>query len=148
MRVALVHDDLVQWGGAEKVLWAISEMFPEAPIYTSVFDKENSLISEKFGTKKIITSFLQKIPGWKSLYRPLLPLYPMAFESFDFSEFDVLAKFTGTHPAVMNNRIQRKNWQLDLDVNKKKLSLKNKMLHWYEKKTGKRLFSFTNYRII
>ena len=69
-------------------------------------------------------------------------------QAFDFSEYDVLAKFTGTHPAVMNNRIQRKNWQLDLDVNKKKLSLKNKMLHWYEKKTGKRLFSFTNYRII
>ena len=69
-------------------------------------------------------------------------------EAFDFSEFDSLAKFSGTHPAVMEERIKRKNWQLQLDVGKKKLSMKNRLLHWYEQKTGKRLFSFTNYRII
>jgi glycosyltransferase involved in cell wall biosynthesis len=69
-------------------------------------------------------------------------------EAFDFSDFDSLARFTGTHPSVMLDRIQRKNWQLELDVKKKKLSFKNQMLHWFEQKTGKRLFSFTNYRII
>ena len=69
-------------------------------------------------------------------------------EAFDFSDFDSLARFTGTHPAVMHDRIQRKNWQLELDVKKKKLSFKNQLLHWFENKTGKRLFSFTNYRII
>ncbi len=41
MKVALVHDDLVQWGGAEKVLLALSDLFPDSPIYTSVFDKNN-----------------------------------------------------------------------------------------------------------
>jgi len=69
-------------------------------------------------------------------------------EAFDFSDFDSVAKFTGTHPSVMGGRIQQKNWQLNLDVNKKKLSFKNKLLHWVERRTGKRLFSFTNYRII
>jgi hypothetical protein len=69
-------------------------------------------------------------------------------EAFDFSEFDSLAKFTGTHPVVMECRIKHKNWQLQLDAGKKKLTLKNRLLHWYEKMTGRRLFSFTNYRII
>ncbi len=94
MKVALVHDDLVQWGGAEKVLLALSEIYPEAPIFTSVIDKKNSLIAEKFRNKKIITSFMQKIPGWRSLYRPLLPLYPLAFEQFDFSEYDLVISQT------------------------------------------------------
>ncbi len=69
-------------------------------------------------------------------------------EAFDFSEFDSLAKFTGTHPSVMEERIKRKNWHLQLDIGKKKLKVKNRLLHWYERMTGKRLFSFTNYRII
>src|SRR5690349_12927575 len=94
MKIALVHDDLVQWGGAEKVLLAISNIYPEAPIYTSVFDRSNKLIAEKFKDKKIITSFMQKIPGWRSLYRPLLPLYPIAFEQFDFSEYDLVISQT------------------------------------------------------
>lgn len=90
MRVALVHDDLVQWGGAERVLLAISELFPEAPIYTSVFDRDNELLQPLFVTREVRTSFIQKIPGWKSMYKMLLPLYPIAFEQFDFSEFDLV----------------------------------------------------------
>lgn len=90
MKVALVHDDLVQWGGAERVLLAIAELFPDAPIYTSVFDNNNEFLSEKFRGKQIKTSFMQKIPGWKSLYKMLLPLYPIAFEQFDFSDFDLV----------------------------------------------------------
>ncbi len=93
-KIALVHDDLVQWGGAEKVLAAISDIFPDAPIYTSVYNRENNLIEKYFGTKNIITSFLQKIPSWKSLYKPLMPLYPIAFEMFDFSGFDIVISQT------------------------------------------------------
>lgn len=91
--MALVHDDLVQWGGAERVLSALTELFPNAPIYTSLFDNRNELLKE-FRSKKIITSFLQKIPNWQDLYRALLPLYPIAFESFDFSEFDLVISHT------------------------------------------------------
>src|SRR5438034_601935 len=94
MKVAIVHDDLVQWGGAERILLGISEIFPDAPIYTSVIDSDNFLIVSQFKDKKIITSFMQKIPGWKYLYKQLLFLYPIAFEQFDFSEFDLVISQT------------------------------------------------------
>lgn len=67
---------------------------------------------------------------------------------FDFSDFDSLEKFPGTHPSVMYQRVKEKNWQVELDVNQKKFSLKEKLLYWFEKNTGKRLFDFRNYRII
>lgn len=67
---------------------------------------------------------------------------------FDFSDFDSLEKFPGTHPSVMHQRVKEKNWQVELDVNQKKFSLKEKLLYWFEKNTGKRLFDFRNYRII
>ncbi len=94
MKVAIVHDDLVQWGGAERVLTAISEIYPYAPIYTSVFDSSNKLLMMHFKDKTIITSFLQKIPGWKSFYKGLLPLYPIVFEQFDFSQYDLVISQT------------------------------------------------------
>lgn len=94
MRVALIHDDLVQWGGAERVLLGLSEIYPEAPIYTSVFDGTNSSLMRHFGSKKIVTSFLQKIPGWRSLYKALLPFYPIAFEQFVFDGYDLVISNT------------------------------------------------------
>lgn len=94
MRVAIVHDDLVQWGGAERVLLGISEIYPNAPIFTSVFDRTNAMLMRNFASKKIITSFMQKIPGWRNLYKVLLPLYPLAFEQFDFSEYDLVISHT------------------------------------------------------
>ncbi len=94
MRVAIVHDDLVQWGGAERVLLGLCEIYPDAPIYTSVFDDRNELLQGKFGSKKIITSFLQNIPGWRKLYKLMLPLYGLAFEQFDFSQFDLVISQT------------------------------------------------------
>ena len=94
MRVAIVHDDLVQFGGAERVLEGICEIYPDAPIYTSVYDSSNEQLRKRFGSKKIITSFLQKNPGWKILYKALLPFYPIAFEQFDFSQFDLVISHT------------------------------------------------------
>lgn len=94
MRVALIHDDLIQWGGAEKVLTAISEVFPDAPIYTALADLENPLIAKNFKNKNIITSFLQKLPFKKSLYKPILPLYPIAFEQFNFTDYDLVISQT------------------------------------------------------
>ena len=69
-------------------------------------------------------------------------------EIFDFNQFDSLKHFDGIHPAVMQNRIKEKNWTVELDITKKKLSPKEKILYWIEKKTGKRLFDFKNYRVI
>lgn len=94
MRIALVHDDLIQRGGAERVLEGLSEIFPDAPIFTSVFDYSNNQLTKKFAGKIIFTSFLQKIPGWQNLYKTLLPLYPIAFEQFNFDDFDLVISHT------------------------------------------------------
>lgn len=67
---------------------------------------------------------------------------------FDYNEFDSLAKFTGSHPRVMQKRIADKNWNVELDISKKKLSGKKLILYYFEKITGIRLFEFRNYRVI
>jgi hypothetical protein len=67
---------------------------------------------------------------------------------YDFSGFDSLEKFTDTHPIVMKERIIQKNWAIDLDISKKKFSLKNLILYYFEKCTGIRPFDFRNYKII
>lgn len=67
---------------------------------------------------------------------------------FDFNDFDSLEKFSGHHPAVMKERVSRGNPSVQLDITQKKFSLKKRFLYWFEKKTGKRLFGFRNYRYI
>ncbi len=68
---------------------------------------------------------------------------------FDFNNaYDSLERFTGTHPLVMQERIRRKNWNIELDTATKHFSLKDRVLYWIEKKTGKRLFDFENYKIV
>lgn len=67
---------------------------------------------------------------------------------FDFNQFDSLGKFRGTHPAVMQQRIERLNWKVELDTSKKQFSLKDKLLYYFEKATGIRLFDFRNYKIL
>ena len=88
MKVAIVHDFLTQMGGAEKVVEVLHDMFPEAPIYTSIFDPDAMPIY--YRTWDIRPSFLQKLPIKKYSHRLALLLYPLAFESFDLSEYDVV----------------------------------------------------------
>jgi glycosyltransferase involved in cell wall biosynthesis len=88
MRLAIVTEDLNQYGGAERVVKALHETFPTAPIYTSLY--EPKALPNEFRTYDIRTSFLQRIPLNHRLHRALLLLYPMAYESFDLSEFDVV----------------------------------------------------------
>jgi glycosyltransferase involved in cell wall biosynthesis len=68
--------------------------------------------------------------------------------AWNFESFDSLEKFTGTHPNVMLDRIKRKNWQVTLDISRKKFSFKNRLLYYFEKFTGIRPFDFRNYRVI
>jgi len=90
MKVALVHDYLNEFGGAERVLLALSEIWPKAPIYTAFF-REGSPAYERFKDKKIITSWAQKVPLFSTyLHSPLRFLSPLIWNSFDFSEFDVV----------------------------------------------------------
>jgi glycosyltransferase involved in cell wall biosynthesis len=87
MKIALVHDWLTNFAGAERVLLALHEIWPEAPIYTTVFNKKNM---PQFSQADVRVSFLQKIPWAKKRHQLFLPLMPIAFESFDFSEYDVV----------------------------------------------------------
>lgn len=88
MRLAIVHDYLNQYGGAERVLEVLHELFPDAPVYTSLY--EPSELPASYRTWDIRTSFLQRIPASHRFHRALLLLYPAAFESFDLSEYEVV----------------------------------------------------------
>jgi glycosyltransferase involved in cell wall biosynthesis len=88
MKIALVHDYLVQYGGAERVLESFVEMFPDAPIYTLLYDKD--AMHGAFADKNIITSSLQKVPFARRRHRIFPPLMPSAIESFDFSQYDIV----------------------------------------------------------
>lgn len=88
MRIALVHDYLNQYGGAERVLEAIVEIFPNAPIYTLIYSPKH--IRGAFSDKKIHTSFLQKIPLAKSHHRAFPLLMPIAIEKFNLSKYDII----------------------------------------------------------
>ncbi len=90
MRVALVHDYIKEYGGAERVLEVLSEIFPDAPIYTA-FCKQNSPAYERFKGKRIITSWAQYIPFFKTrLYSPLRFLTPLIWGSFNLSKYDLV----------------------------------------------------------
>ena len=91
MKLAIVCDDLIQKGGAERIVEEFSDMFPDSPIYTSLASKE---WMRKFKKKNRVvkTSFLQKFPLSVKLnryYSPFL-LHVLAFQSFDFSDFDIV----------------------------------------------------------
>ncbi len=68
-----------------------------------------------------------------------------AVSAFDYSQIDSLAKFTGTHPLVMQDRIQRMNWKFAFDPTKKKWGVKMKLLMFVEKTTGVRIGEYKNY---
>ncbi|HAS00006.1 MAG: Mannosyl transferase [Candidatus Moranbacteria bacterium GW2011_GWC2_37_73] len=94
LRVALVHDFLVQQGGAERVLKELSDMYPEAPIFTLLYDKEK--MKGLFEGKDIRPSYLQKFPNFlKKRYRFLLPFFPVIPETFDLREYDLVISSSG-----------------------------------------------------
>ncbi|MEK7452911.1 MAG: glycosyltransferase [Patescibacteria group bacterium] len=95
MRVALVHDYLTQYGGAERVLEVFCEIYPDAPIYTLIYDEK--LVQEKFPGRKIYPSFLQKVPFAKKRHRSFLVLMPLAIEQFDFSKYDLVISDTASY---------------------------------------------------
>ena len=88
MKVALVHDYLNQMGGAERVLMALHEIFPDAPIYTSIYDPKR--VDPAFQNMDIRTSFMQKLPLVTKYHQPYLPLYPFAMESLDLRGYDLV----------------------------------------------------------
>ncbi len=95
MKVALVHDYLVQYGGGERVLEVLSDMFPEAPIYTLMYDAES--MYGAFEGKDIRTSFIQNIPWAKQRHRMFPWLMPLGIEDLDLSEYDVVISSSSSY---------------------------------------------------
>src|SRR5262245_29309417 len=88
MRVAIIHDYLNQYGGAERVLEALHELHPDAPVYTSLYDPQ--AMPEFYRNWDIRTSWMQRLPGWRRHFQKYFLLYPSAFESFDLSDYDLI----------------------------------------------------------
>src|SRR5829696_1850783 len=96
-RTALVHDWLTIPGGSEKVLFELLELFPEAELFTSVYDPERW---PALRDRVVHTSFLDRLPGARAHYPKLLPLMNLAFESFDLSGFDLVV--SSSHSCAKN----------------------------------------------
>lgn len=94
MKIALVHDHLAQDGGAEKVLQAWQQIWPDAPTYTIVYNPATAHPS--FRNKDIRTSFLQRWPWGVKRYQWFLPFMPTAVESYDLMQYDVVLSSTAS----------------------------------------------------
>ncbi len=96
LKVALVHDFLTKLGGAERVLKVMAEMFPDATIYTLLYDEK--VCGKSFPGWRVETSFLQKLPKFlRKKQKFLLPLMPRAIESFDLSDYDLVISSSGAY---------------------------------------------------
>jgi glycosyltransferase involved in cell wall biosynthesis len=107
-RVALAHDYLNQYGGAERVVEVLHDLFPDAPVYTSIYDSES--MPRNYQSWDIRTSFLQYAPAIHRNHQPYLPFYPMAFKFLNIDpEYNVLVssssawgKGVRVDPSVMH----------------------------------------------
>lgn len=88
LRVALVHDWLNQLGGAENVLAELVALFPNAPIYTSMYDAER--MPARYRQWPIRTTFMQWLPGVGRAHQRYLPLYPLAFATTNLADYDLV----------------------------------------------------------
>ncbi|HEX8923627.1 MAG TPA: glycosyltransferase [Patescibacteria group bacterium] len=110
MKVALVHDYIKEYGGAESVLETLSDLFPDAPIFTSLYQPRSlgphrSRLEKKW-SHRIHQSFFRFLPFASNLISPLRLLSPLAFGSFDFSGYDlIISSATGAYfPNSLNKR--------------------------------------------
>ena len=94
MKIALAHDYLNQEGGAERVVRVFSQTYPDSPLYTSLFDAAS--MNPYWRTVDVRTSFMQRMHPSLQVAKSLLPLYPFAFEQFDFSAYDVVLSSCST----------------------------------------------------
>lgn len=107
-KIALIHDFLVSYGGAERVFQAIAELYPEAPIYTLVADRE--LVERHFPGRDVRASWLSRLPAFfRKRYRWFLPLFPAAVEAFDLRDFDLVISSSGAWGKGIVTRLNTKH---------------------------------------
>jgi glycosyltransferase involved in cell wall biosynthesis len=102
MKVAIIHYWLVNMRGGEKMLEALLEMFPEADIYTHVYDP--GAVSPLINSHRVITSYINKLPFAKKLYQKYMPLMPNALNGFNLQKYDlVISSEAGPAKGVVPN---------------------------------------------
>ncbi len=105
MKVAIVYDRVNKFGGAERVLLTLHEIFPNAPLFTSLYDKKNAKWAKAF--PKVKTSFLNKVKFFQNKHEFLAPLMPLAFSLFNFDEYDLVVSVTSEF--AKNIRVKNKH---------------------------------------
>ncbi len=107
-RIALAHDFLIAWGGAERTFKTLADAYPEAPIYTLLADP--AFTAKHFPGREIRTSFLQKFPLWiRRRHRLLLPLYSVAVEAIDLRDFDLVISSSGAWMKGLVTRLHTRH---------------------------------------
>lgn len=101
MKIALVHDYLTQKGGAERVFELLCQHFPDADIYTSLYDPKSTI---DVGERLVNTTSLQSIPGASQYFRLLAPFYFSAFEALDLQQYDLIISSTTSFAKAVNKR--------------------------------------------
>lgn len=142
MRLALIHDWLSNMGGAERLVINFKEIYPEAPIYTTVYNPDN--LDSELKNIDVRTSFLQNKKGARTNHQKYFPFMPMAFESFDLKEYDIVlssstscAKGVITKPTTMHicycNSPMRYGWEFYYEYasDKKMSKLKKIFLKYF-----------------
>src|SRR5919202_175484 len=99
-RIALIHDFLLDLRGAERVFLEMGALWPNAPIFTAVYDEDGT--EGRFAARDVHPSFLQRLRPNSRTFRALLPFYPAAVESFDLSGFDLVVSSSSAwaHAAI------------------------------------------------
>lgn len=106
-KIALAHDFLVTWGGAERVFQALAERYPEAPIYTLFYDSR--FTDRHFPGREIRASFLQKFPHWLRTTWVGYLFYPVAVETLDLRNFDTVLSSSGAWMKGLVTRLHTRH---------------------------------------
>ncbi len=141
MKVAFVYDRVNKWGGAESVLLALHQLFPEAPLFTSVYNPKTAPWAKVF--PMVIPSFLQKFP-FATRHELYAPLMPLAFEQFNFDEYDLVISLTSEAAKGIITKPQtlhfcycltptRYLWSGYEDYFRRKHSFQNSLLRFFSK---------------
>lgn len=137
MNIAIIHDWLSEFAGADKVLWQLKQIYPDADIYTSIYDEKRV---KKFSSCKVHTTYLQKLPFSKKLRPIMIPLMPLAFEQLDLSKYDLVisnstaaAKGVITKPSTCHisycHTPTRYLWEPSMDTRASSSWLRRKVNH-------------------
>ncbi|MDL2292417.1 glycosyltransferase [Acholeplasma sp. OttesenSCG-928-E16] len=140
MKVAIVHDWLTNMGGAEQVVIELKKVFPDAPIYTTVYNPNN--LASELRNIDVRTSFLQKKKKAINNHQKYFPFMPMAFESFNLNEYDVVISSSSScaHGIVTNpdtlhicycHTPMRYAWEFYYEYTKSMKNIKKKFIKYF-----------------